>query len=142
MTPHKHWIRNYTPVRISVRLANGQVIYSEGVGSVVFALEVKEQLVREVEFSRVFHVPELGSNLLSVLYLVRHRNFAEHTTELGDAGLKVGLLATTYLLWCTGGVLAPGAIEIAPRPIKTGALMLTRPGALCEARHQMRAELR
>ena len=46
MTPHKHWLRNYTPLRIPVRLANNHIVYSEGVGSVVFAPEVKGELVR------------------------------------------------------------------------------------------------
>ena len=35
-------------------------------------------MMRKVEFSRVLHVPELGSNLLSVLYLVRNRGFNVH----------------------------------------------------------------
>ena len=74
MTPHKHWLRNYAPLRVAVRLANDDVVYSEGVGSVVFAPEGK----RELEFSRVLHVPELGSNLFSVLYLARHRGFTIH----------------------------------------------------------------
>ena len=26
MTPHKHWLRNYTPLRIPVRLANDQIV--------------------------------------------------------------------------------------------------------------------
>ena len=74
MTPHKHGLRNYAPLRVAVRLANDDVVYSEGVGSVVFAPEGK----RELEFSRVLHVPELGSNLFSVLYLARHRGFTIH----------------------------------------------------------------
>ena len=47
MTPHKHWLHNYSPLRIPVRLANDQIVYSEGVGSVVFAPEVKGHWVRE-----------------------------------------------------------------------------------------------
>ena len=78
MTPHKHWLRNYTPLRVPVRLANNQIVYSEGVGSVVFAPEVKGECVRKVEFSRVLHVPALGSNLFSVLYLTRQRGFIVH----------------------------------------------------------------
>lgn len=69
MTPHRGWLRNYTPCKIPVRLANHTVIFSAGVGSVVFAPEVRGEVVRSVEFTRVLHVPELGSNLLSVLYL-------------------------------------------------------------------------
>lgn len=41
MTPHRGWLRNYTPCKIPVRLANHTVIFSAGVGSVVFAPEVR-----------------------------------------------------------------------------------------------------
>ncbi|KAI0755973.1 hypothetical protein BC629DRAFT_1254357, partial [Irpex lacteus] len=34
-----------------------------------------------VEFSRVLHVPELGSNLLSVLYLARNHRFNVHISS-------------------------------------------------------------
>ena len=36
MTPHHHWVRNYTPKCIPVKLADNKVVYSAGVGSVVF----------------------------------------------------------------------------------------------------------
>lgn len=75
MTPHKHWLCNYTPLSIPIRLANNAVIYSAGVGSMVFAPKVEGEFLRNVEFSRVLHVPELGSNLLSVLYLPCHHCF-------------------------------------------------------------------
>ena len=44
----------------------------------MFAPEIQGKSVRVVEFSRVLHVPELGSNLFSVLYLTRHRGFNVH----------------------------------------------------------------
>jgi hypothetical protein len=78
MTPHKHWLRGYSPLKIPIRLANDQVVYSEGVGSVVFAPEVRGELLREVEFTRVLYVSGLGFNLLSVLYLVCQRRFNVH----------------------------------------------------------------
>lgn len=78
MMPHKHWLRNYTPMRIPIRLANDQIIYSEGVGSVLFAPEVQGKLVQQIEFTRILHVPQLGSNLLSVLFLARQRCFHIH----------------------------------------------------------------
>ncbi|KAF9546381.1 hypothetical protein CPC08DRAFT_797115, partial [Agrocybe pediades] len=31
---HRNWIRNYTPYRVPIRLADHRVIYSEGVGTV------------------------------------------------------------------------------------------------------------
>jgi hypothetical protein len=72
MTPHRHWLRNYQPLTIPIRLANNTVVFAPGVVSVVFAPEVEGELVCHVEFSRVLHVPELGSNLLSVLYLAQN----------------------------------------------------------------------
>ncbi|KAJ3847165.1 hypothetical protein EV368DRAFT_20468, partial [Lentinula lateritia] len=34
--------------------------------------------VRQVLFSRVLHVPALNNNLLSVLYLTKHKGFTVH----------------------------------------------------------------
>ena len=78
MTPHRSWLRHYTPLIMPIRLANNSVIYSAGVGSMVFAPEVEGDFLQHVEFSRVLHVPDLGSNLLSVLYLTRHHRFNVH----------------------------------------------------------------
>ncbi|TDL20497.1 hypothetical protein BD410DRAFT_700995, partial [Rickenella mellea] len=36
MTPHRHWFTTYTPFRVPIRLANNDVIYSAGVGTVRF----------------------------------------------------------------------------------------------------------
>ena len=36
---------------------------------------------REVEFTKVLHVPALHNNLLSVLYLTRHKEFHVHITS-------------------------------------------------------------
>ena len=82
MTPHRHWLRDYTPHRVPVRLANNQIVYSAGLGSMLFVPEVEGKGTgRPVLFSRVLHVPELGSNLLSVLYLVRHHQFHVHISS-------------------------------------------------------------
>lgn len=78
MTPHRHWLRNYTPYRTPVRLADSTIVYSAGVGSVVFAPEVKGKALRPVEFERVLHVPALKSNLLSVLYLTHRQYTPKH----------------------------------------------------------------
>ena len=59
MTPHRHWLRNYKPIRIPVRLADHSIVYTAGIGSVVFQPVVEGRLVRAVEWSRVLHVPDL-----------------------------------------------------------------------------------
>ena len=78
MTPHKHWLRDYKPFSIPIRLANNHIVHSAGV-TLLFAPELKGgKLGRQVLLSRVLHVPELSSNLLSVLYLVRNHQFQVH----------------------------------------------------------------
>jgi hypothetical protein len=75
MTFNRHWMRNITPHRIPIRLADGSVIYSEGIGSVQFTAVVHGQEMIPLEFTNVLYVPTLSSNLLSVLYLTMHRSF-------------------------------------------------------------------
>src|SRR6202789_1608872 len=75
MTPHSHWIRNYTPFRTPIRLANDLIVYSAGIGSVRFVPTIRGKKMRVVEFTRVLHVPDLRTNLLSILYLTRHKQF-------------------------------------------------------------------
>ena len=69
MTPHCHWVHNYTPKCVPVELADNKVIYSAGVGSVVFVPVIRGRKQRPVEFTNVLHVPDLRNNLLTVLYL-------------------------------------------------------------------------
>jgi hypothetical protein len=80
MTPHKSWLRNYTPYKVPIKLADSRVIYSEGVGSVLFRPLINGQLARDVEITRVLHVPALRNNLLAVLYLTKHKGFSVHIT--------------------------------------------------------------
>ena len=75
MTPHRHFFASYTPFVTPVRLANGQVIYSEGYGSVIFEPEGEGVDKQPIELTRVLHVPLLRANLLSVLYLSLHKRF-------------------------------------------------------------------
>src|SRR6266702_3872180 len=75
MTFNRHWIRNLKPYRVQIRLADGSVVYSEGVGSVRFNPVVNGQEMRPLEFSNVLYVPALSTNLFSVLYLTLHHHF-------------------------------------------------------------------
>ena len=59
MTPHCHWVRDYHPYRVPVELADGSVIHSAGIGSVVIDLVNGENSVRSVELTCVLHVPQL-----------------------------------------------------------------------------------
>ena len=62
-------------MRKEVRLADHTVIYTEGVGSIVFKPVIDGKPAREVEFARVLHVLDLQNNLFSILYLTQHRGF-------------------------------------------------------------------
>ena len=83
MTPYHHWFKSYTHYRTPIHLANNIVIYSAGVGNVVFEPIVNGKQVGAVEFSQVLYVPDLRSNLLSCLYLTHHKgitiNISSHS---------------------------------------------------------------
>lgn len=78
MTPHRKWLHNYQPYRVPIRLADHTIVYSEGVGDVVFRPVIRGKSVRGVMFTRVLHVPDLRQNLLAVLFLTRRRNYHVH----------------------------------------------------------------
>src|ERR1700712_389114 len=71
MTPHRTWLHTYQPTRIPVRLADGKLIYSAGVGTVLFQSVIRGEPGIQVEFSRVLHMPDLRNNLVAVLQLSR-----------------------------------------------------------------------
>ena len=76
MTPHLHWFRTYTPNRTPIRLADNTIIYSAGVGDVEFEpVRRNGKPGRRLVFQRVLHVPDLRSNLFSVLYLTKNKGF-------------------------------------------------------------------
>jgi transposase InsO family protein len=75
MTPHRNFLRNYTIFRTTIRLADNTVVYSEGVGDMLFHPIVNGRPSRAIQFTRVLHVPTLGSSLLSCLYLTRNKGY-------------------------------------------------------------------
>ena len=78
MTPHKHWLRDYKSFSIPIRLANNHIVHSAGVGTLLFAPELKGgKLGRQVLLSRVPHVPELVQVHIS----------AEHTWNSSETAL-------------------------------------------------------
>ena len=50
MTPHRHWFHSYTPQSTPIRLANGQTIYSAGIGAVRFQPSVNGKPGQLLEF--------------------------------------------------------------------------------------------
>ena len=75
MTFNHHWMRNLRPHCIEITLADGSVVYSEGVGLVRFNPVVEGQEMVPLEFMNVLYVPALCNNLFSVLYFASHRHF-------------------------------------------------------------------
>src|SRR3984957_16117795 len=69
MTPHKHWFHSYSPHVVAIKLADHSTIYSAGIGSVEFQPVIDGIPKRPVVFHDVLHVPDLTSNLLSLLHL-------------------------------------------------------------------------
>ena len=81
MTPNRHWIRGLTPYRVPIRLADNRVIYSEGIGSIIFRPIINGRLGHDIEITRVLYVPLLKNNLLAVLYLTSEQGFNVHITN-------------------------------------------------------------
>jgi len=75
MTPHRHWIRNFVPHHIEIKVANGSSIFSQGRGSVFFAPTKDGKTQPYVEFTDVLYVPDLRNNLFSVLHLSSYKGF-------------------------------------------------------------------
>ena len=83
MTPHRHWFRSYSPHSIPIRLANSHIVYSAGLGSVVFQPAERDGVLPPaVVLHDVLHVTALASNLLSVFHLTREKGY---TVELQAA---------------------------------------------------------
>jgi len=75
MTPNRNYLHEYSPYCVPIRLADGNVVYSKGVGVVHFIPDVGGKDAKIVTFTRVLHVPDLDSSLLSILYLTRHCHY-------------------------------------------------------------------
>jgi len=75
MTPHREWFYNYKPYCVPIRLADCTLIYSAGIGDVEIRPTIKGQEKRSIMLTSVLHVPLLQNNLLSVLFLTKHRGF-------------------------------------------------------------------
>ena len=63
------------PHCIPIHLADGSVLYSEGIGSVRFIPGVNRCKMAPLELTNVLYVPYLSTNLFSILYLTMHRHF-------------------------------------------------------------------
>ena len=75
MTPHRQWFHTYSPCSVPICIANGQVVFAAGRGTVEFAPVKGTHNLCPVVFSEVLHVPALNKNLLSVLTITSKHGF-------------------------------------------------------------------
>jgi hypothetical protein len=76
MTPHKDWFSDYRPHVIPVKVADGNIIYSAGIGSVQFKPSLGGGVPGKlVVFNRVLHVPHLNRPLLSIQTLTQAEGY-------------------------------------------------------------------
>jgi hypothetical protein len=59
MAPHCFYFESYAPLCTPICLADGNTIYSAGVGSVIFMPIIQGLSLRSVEFTCILHVPQL-----------------------------------------------------------------------------------
>ncbi|KZT18867.1 hypothetical protein NEOLEDRAFT_1183884 [Neolentinus lepideus HHB14362 ss-1] len=128
MTSHRNWFQSYSPHRIPIRLANHQIIYSAGLGSVEFHPLIDGKASNPVLFHDVLHVPDLGSNLLSVFHLTRQKGFLCEIQDIHakfylrgalqfqakHTALGLGFMAQALLPHQSGG-LASSSLQAASR---------------------------
>ena len=53
MTPHRHWLHNYVPKRIPIKLADNKTVYSAGEGIVYFNPIIDGKPARTFGFTQV-----------------------------------------------------------------------------------------
>jgi hypothetical protein len=77
ITLHKYWLRNYKPLSISIKLANNAIIYSAGVGSILFRpLSVVKnhspffllQFYMFLNFKTIFFLSYISQNTNNITY--------------------------------------------------------------------------
>lgn len=75
MTPHQHWFCSYSPHVVAIQLADNSIIHSAGMGSVEFQPVIDGIPRHPVVLHDVLHVPNLGSNLLSLFHLTQVKGY-------------------------------------------------------------------
>ena len=94
-------------------------MHSAGVGTLLFASELKGgKLGRQALLSRVLHVPELRSNLLSVLYLQFQVHIPEHMEFERDGTVyMIAPIDTTSTAYLAGEVVSVvKSAQVSPLP--------------------------
>ena len=82
MTPHCHWLYNYILKHVAIKFTDNTVVYSAGLGTVVFNPVIDGKRGWAIEFLNVLHVSELQNNLLAVPYFTWHSLFVVHINTI------------------------------------------------------------
>ena len=127
MTPHKHWIRNYKPFHIPIRLADHTIIYSAGIGSVLFKPLINGVESQSLLYSRVLYVPQLQSSLLSVLFLTRHKDYEIFIDSQQIQFIRYSRIVFTASINSQTAALLDGITVPASLPVETANLSSTLP---------------
>ena len=80
MTPHRGYFIEYRPYRTPIRVAQGALVFSEGVGTILFSNHDGTSLA----MADVLHVPSLAFNLFAVFAFMQK---AGSTFEGSDKGM-------------------------------------------------------
>ena len=127
MTPHKHWLRNYKPLHIPIRLADHTIIYSAGIGNLLFKPLINGVESQSLLFSRVLHVPQLQNNLLSVLYLTRFKGYQLFADSQQIQFIRHSRVVFTATITSQTAALLDGITVPASLPVESANLSSTLP---------------
>ena len=127
MTPHRHWLRNYKPLYIPIRLADHTIIYSAGIGSILFKPLINGVESQSLLFSRVLHVPQLQNNLLSVLYLTKHKGYRISIDSQYIYFIQSSRLLFTATINSQTAAFLDGCTAPASLPLESASLSSTLP---------------
>ena len=90
MTPHRGYFIEYRPYRTPIRVAQGALVFSEGVGTILFSNHDGTSLA----MADVLHVPSLAFNLFAVFAFMQkaestfegsHRLYVQHCSMIGES---------------------------------------------------------
>jgi hypothetical protein len=76
MTFRRDWLKGFVSDRRPVKLADGNVIYTAGRGYVEFHPDSKGVLGPAIRLDYVLYVPDLDSNLISINFLTKFKEFS------------------------------------------------------------------
>jgi len=93
------------------------VVYSAGIGTFVFMPVVNGANLQHLEFTEVLHVPDLKNNLLSVLFLTRHRAYTVHITDKAMHFMQAGKEQFIALISENTTAFLSGTTQCAPEQV-------------------------